>query len=49
MCDQIPDELILNGQKVSIEPLLVLESEVITSVPEKGMSITTGHMLRIGN
>ena len=43
MCDQLPDNLILEGRKVSIEPLSMLENDSIVSVPEKAMPVTTGH------
>jgi len=44
MCSQLPDELILMGRKVLIEPLPIMENEAIASDPEKAMPITTGHI-----
>ena len=44
MCDQIPDELILSGRKVLIEPLPVVESEAIARSPEKSMLVSTAHI-----
>ena len=44
MCDQTPDELILDGRKVAIEPLPVKETFEISYSPEMAMPITTGHM-----
>ena len=43
MCDQLPDNLILDGRNVSIESLPVLDNNYIGSVPEKAMPISTGH------
>lgn len=43
MCIQLPDNLILNGRNVAIEPLPILENDSIISVPENAMPITTAH------
>ena len=43
MCDQLPDNLILDGRDVAIEPLPMLENNSVCSVPEKTMPMTTGH------
>lgn len=43
MCIQLPDNLILKGRKVSIEPLPMLENSVIIYEPEKAMPMSTGH------
>lgn len=44
MCYQIPDELILAGRKVLIEPLPVVEGEAIALSPENSMPVSTGHI-----
>ena len=43
MCDQIPDELILDGRKVAIEPLPV-DNEFIFRTLEEDTSVSTGHI-----
>ena len=43
MCDQIPDELILDGGTVSIEPLPI-DDAFILRLPEEDVPVSTGHI-----
>lgn len=40
MSDQIPDEILLDGRKVAIEPLSIIENESITYAPEDALTST---------
>lgn len=40
MCDQAPDEILLNGKRVAIEPLPIVESEFVAYIPEDMLKTT---------